>query len=169
MSQRCTFAVIPASPLNDAQSVRNLEQATRSSHLASSAITNEMFAKEPNDARVEVTVKGRSVKAGRIGTKTRQVRRELRRARCQEGKVTGRNGVNVRRARQAVGGDGGVFRIHVSASQFRSPDQQGDLDLCQAFPGKHIVQWSVGKHSGPDSRLARQVGWNVASAKLLTM
>src|SRR5258705_2685703 len=28
------------------------EQATRSSHLASSAITNEMFAKEPNDARV---------------------------------------------------------------------------------------------------------------------
>jgi len=28
------------------------EQATRSSHSASSAITNEMFAKEPNDARV---------------------------------------------------------------------------------------------------------------------
>ena len=28
------------------------EQAIRSSHLASSAITNEMFAKEPNDARV---------------------------------------------------------------------------------------------------------------------
>src|SRR6266481_100686 len=69
------------------------EQATRSFQLASSAITNEMFAKEPNDAGVEVAVKGRSVKAGRIGTKTRQVRRELRRARCQEDKVTGRNGV----------------------------------------------------------------------------
>src|SRR6266446_3081508 len=145
------------------------EQATRSFQLASSAITNEMFAKEPNDAGVEVAVKGRSVKAGRIGTKTRQVRRELRRARCQEGEVTGRNGVNVRLARQAVGGDGGVFRIRVSASQFRSPDQQGDLDLCQAFPSKHIVQWSVGKHGGPDSRLARQVGWNVAAAKLLAI
>src|SRR5437667_3330037 len=117
-----------------------------------------MFAKEPNDAGVEVAVKGRSVKAGRIGTKTRQVRRELRRARCQEDKVTGRNGVNVRLARQAVGGDGGVFRIHVSASQFRSPDQQGDLDLCQAFPSKHIVQWSVGKHGGPGFE-ARAAGW----------
>ena len=41
---------------------------------AGPAITNEMFAKEPNDARVEVTVKGRSVEAGRIGTGARQVR-----------------------------------------------------------------------------------------------
>ena len=124
-----------------------------------------MFAKEPNDARVEVTVKGHSVKAGRIGTKTRQVRRELRRARCQESKVTGRNRVNVRLARQPVGGAGGVFWIHASPSQFRSPDQQGDLNLCQAFLSKHVIQWSVGKHCGPDSRLVRQVGWNVAAAK----
>lgn len=79
--------------------------------LASSAITNEMFAKEPYNALVELTVKGRSVKAGQIGTKTRQVRRALRRAGGQEGKRTGRNGVEVGLARQAVGCDGGVFRI----------------------------------------------------------
>jgi len=64
----------------------------------SSAITNEMFAKEPNDAHVEVTVKGRSVEAGRIGTKARQVRRELRRAWRQKGIVTGRHDVNLRLA-----------------------------------------------------------------------
>ena len=76
-----------------------------------------MLAEEPDNARVEVTVKGRSVEAGRIGTKTRQVRSELRRARCQEGKVTGRNGVNVGLARQAVGGDGGDFIGSTSATR----------------------------------------------------
>jgi hypothetical protein len=43
------------------------------------------------------------------------------------------------------------------------------LDFCQVFPSKHVVQRSVGKHSGQDSRLAGQVGWNVAVARLLAI
>src|SRR3982074_1976917 len=126
-----------------------------------------MLAKETDNACVEVTVKGRSVEARRIGAKARQVRCNLWRTGRQKSEVTGRHDANVWSARQAIGGSRRVFRIHASPPQFRSPDQQGDLDPCEAFLNKQRVRCSVGKHSGPDSRLVRQVGWNVAAAKLL--
>jgi hypothetical protein len=43
---------VPRQPTKRLSLYVTSEQTTRSSHLASSAITNEMFAKEPNDARV---------------------------------------------------------------------------------------------------------------------
>ena len=121
------------------------------------AIANKMFAKEPNDARVEVAVKGRSVKAGRIGTKTRQVRRELRRARCQEGKVTGRHDVNVRLARQAISDTRGARRTHASSSQFGSPELQGNIDCGQIILRENFTRW-IDNHCSADTRIMWPAG-----------
>jgi hypothetical protein len=70
-----------------------------------------MFAKESNNARVEVPVKSRSVEAGRIGTWARQVRRELWRARRQKSVVTGWDDGNVDQKFAAID-----FGAHVSLS-----------------------------------------------------
>jgi hypothetical protein len=71
----------------------------------SHAITNEMPPKEPHNARVEIAVKGCPVEDRRhVGANARHCGRELPRAGRQEGKVAGRNGVNVGLARQVAGG-----------------------------------------------------------------
>ena len=81
--------------------------------------TNEMFPKEPNNARVEIAVKGCPVEARRhVRANARDCRRQLRRARRQEGKVTGRNGVNVGLARQLAGGERGARRADAIATEF---------------------------------------------------
>ena len=88
---------IPESRPNDARTELNFPSkpfVTLAQRVL--AITNKMFAKESNNARVEVPVKSRSVEAGRIGTRARQVRRELWRARRQKSVVTGWDDGNVR-------------------------------------------------------------------------
>ncbi len=74
--------------------------AARHSGSASLAIANETFAKEPNHARVEVAVKGRSVEAARTGAKARQVRRELGRARRQNDGIVSNFSAHRRRSRR---------------------------------------------------------------------
>jgi len=60
----------------------------------------KMLAKEPDDAGVELTVKGRPVEARRlVGANAWYGRRELRRTRRQERIVAGWHDMNVRFAR----------------------------------------------------------------------
>jgi hypothetical protein len=90
-----------------------------------------MFAKEANNARVEVAVKGCPVEAGRIGTQARQIRRELRRARRQKSVVTAWDELNVRLARQATGDTRSARCTHASAPQFGSRELEGDFNSGQ--------------------------------------
>src|SRR4051812_24479815 len=62
---------------------------------AASPSLTKMLVKKPDDTRVEVAVKGRSVEAVRIGAKARQARRELRRAGRQKSEVIGWHGAKV--------------------------------------------------------------------------
>ena len=108
-----------------------------------------MGAKKPNDARVEVAVKGRAIEAWRIGAQARQVCCELRRTGCQEGKVTGRADVNVRLARQAAGEARSPRRPHAAASQLGSPELQRDLDRRQVLLREDLAR-RIDNHRGPD-------------------
>ncbi len=115
-----------------------------------------MLTKEPDDARVEVAVKGRSVEGGRIGTKARQVRRELRRARRQKSEMAGRHDMNVRLARQAARNARGARRIHACASQFSSPELERDFNDSQIVLGESDTR-RIGNHGSPDTSVVRRV------------
>src|ERR1700756_1409416 len=86
-----------------------------------------MRAKEADDARIEVAVKGGPVETGRVGANARDGGGELRRAGRQECEVAGRDDMNVRLARQALGNAHGARRPPASASQFGSPVLKGDF------------------------------------------
>ena len=71
-----------------------------------------MLPKEPQDARVEVAVKGCPIEARRIGAEARQVGGKLRRARRQECEVASRHDMNLGLARQCIQDARNAFRVN---------------------------------------------------------
>jgi hypothetical protein len=90
-----------------------------------------MFAEEPNNACFKVPVKRYPIKTRWIDANARVVRFQLRRARRQEGIMTGCNDANVGVARQAAGDARRARRVDASASELRSPNLKWNLDGCQ--------------------------------------
>jgi hypothetical protein len=128
-----------------------------------------MLSKEPYNARVEVAVKGHPVEACRIGANTGYAVRELRRAWCQEGIVTGWNGVNVGLARQLAGGERGAPCVNAVATEFRTPNLQRDLDAAQGFGCKGECHCSVSQDCRSNAWIMRRVGRDIAAARTLAI